>query len=106
MPFGRSRDDARRRVSSVLFLILGTVNSTTTFPQILDYWWEGDDLVGIVEVLPTAKGETLKAYFLVGRKLGVSSRGWATLQDSGDGTGIYIQDDFELITCACWQPRA
>lgn len=76
--------------------------------QVLDYWWEGDDLLGVVEVLPTAKGEVLKAYFLVGRKLGVSSRGWATLQDNGDGTGIYIQDDFELITCALClsSPRA
>lgn len=66
--------------------------------QVLDYWWEGDDLVGVVEVLPTAKGEELMEYFNSGRKLGVSSRGWATLEDSGDGTGIYIQDDFELIT--------
>ena len=53
------------------------------------------------QVLPTSKGEALKSYFLAGRKLGVSSRGWATLQDNGDG--IYIQDDFELITRA---PRA
>ena len=63
----------------------------------LDYWWVGDDLVGVVEVLPTPKGEALKAYFLQGRKLGVSSRGWATLNDTGPG-GIFIMDDFELIT--------
>lgn len=64
--------------------------------RVLDYYWDGDDLVGYVEVLPTPAGAMLKDLYLAGCRLGMSSRGWATLKEK-DGC-VYIQDDFELIT--------
>ena len=39
----------------------------------------------------------LKDLYMTGARLGMSSRGWATLKQQ-DGN-IYIQPDFELITC-------
>ena len=88
--------------ASPLFRLLDAAN---VCHQVLDYWWEGNALVGVVEVLPTPKGEELRDYFLQGRQLGVSSRGWATLHDPGDGRGVLIQDNFELITCDPPGPR-
>mmetsp|Transcript_1518 Transcript_1518/g.1727 ORF Transcript_1518/g.1727 Transcript_1518/m.1727 type:complete len:360 (-) Transcript_1518:514-1593(-) len=64
--------------------------------RVLDFSWEGDDLAGYVEVLPTPAGAMLKDLYLAGCRLGMSSRGWATLKEK-DGC-VYIQDDFELIT--------
>lgn len=66
--------------------------------QTLDFYWEGDDLMGYVEVLPTPAGCTLRDFYLAGARLGMSSRGWATLKEE-DGA-LLIQNDFELITCA------
>lgn len=64
--------------------------------RVLDFYWDGEDLVGYVEVLSTPAGSMLRDLYLAGRRLGMSSRGWATLkQENG---GVYIQDDFELIT--------
>jgi len=62
----------------------------------LDFYWEGDDLMGYVEVLPTPAGCTLRDFYLAGARLGMSSRGWATLKEE-DGA-LLIQNDFELIT--------
>eukprot|EP00959_Pyramimonas_sp_CCMP1952_P057085 1191722-Pyramimonas_sp.AAC.1 len=63
--------------------------------EVLDYHWEGEDLVGYVEVLSTPAGSMLKDLYLSGCQLGMSSRGWATLK-AKDGM-VYIQEDFELI---------
>ena len=62
----------------------------------LDYHWQGDDLMGYVEVLPTQAGAMLRDLYVAGNRLGMSSRGWATLKEK-DGF-IYIEEDFELIT--------
>ena len=65
---------------------------------VLEMGWEGNNLVGVVEVLPTPCGNMLRDLYLMGERLGVSSRGWASLR-SGDASGaVVIQDDFELIT--------
>lgn len=64
--------------------------------RVLDYYWEGDDLIGYVEVLSTPAGSMLKDLYLTGCRLGMSSRGWATLKEK-DGL-VFIEEDFELIT--------
>ena len=38
-------------------------------------WWDGDDVVGDVEVLSTPAGNILKALFASGITVGISSRG-------------------------------
>ena len=64
--------------------------------QVISLHWEGDNLVGAIEVLPTPSGKLLMELYKSGRQVGVSSRGWASLRD--ENGCITIQDDFELIT--------
>jgi hypothetical protein len=63
--------------------------------------WDGDDLLGTVEVLSTPAGNILKELFKSGIKLGISSRGLGSVEPvnedaPGDDT-VEVQDDFELI---------
>lgn len=59
--------------------------------------WKGDELIGTIEILKTPKGLTLRKLYLQGKRLGVSSRGWATLLKSKKGA-IHVAEDFHLIT--------
>ena len=73
-----------------------SLNLANVSHQVLDYHWQGDDLMGYVEVLPTHAGAMLRDMYVAGNRLGMSSRGWATLAEK-DGY-VHIQEDFELIT--------
>ena len=62
-------------------------------------WWEGDDVMGDVEILATPAGNILKALFAAGVTVGISSRGMGSVSDNlAEGT-VEVQDDFELL---CW----
>ena len=59
--------------------------------------WDGDQLMGKIEILPTPSGNILKELIKNGVTVGVSSRGMGSLEDRG---GVMeVQDDFELL---CW----
>ena len=64
--------------------------------QILDYHWQGNLLMGHVEILDMEKGREVRDLIVAGNALGCASRGWATLREE-DGF-IWIQNDYELIT--------
>jgi len=64
--------------------------------QVLMLTWNGDNLMGMIEVLPTPSGKIVMDLMKSGCQVGVSSRGWASLQEEKDC--IRIQNDFELIT--------
>ena len=64
---------------------------------IRDMWWDGDNVIGKIEVLPTSAGNILKALIENNVQVGVSSRGMGSLEDR-DGV-LEVQDDFELL---CW----
>ncbi len=64
---------------------------------IRDMWWDGDNVVGKIEVLPTTAGNILKALIENNVQVGVSSRGMGSLEDRGGV--LEVQDDFELL---CW----
>ena len=64
---------------------------------IRDMWWDGDNVIGKIEVLPTNAGNILKALIENNVQVGVSSRGMGSLQER-DGV-LEVQDDFELL---CW----
>ena len=74
------------------------INLKNACHNILDLWWDGDDLVGKIEVLPTPSGNILKSLFLNNITVGISSRGMGSVQPLGEGT-VEVQDDFELL---CW----
>ena len=59
--------------------------------------WEGDDVIGIIEILPTPTGNILTSLFENGITIGVSSRGMGSLNQIGET--LEVQDDFELL---CW----
>ena len=71
------------------------VNLQNVSHNVLTMGWDGDDLVGEVEVLSTPSGNILKELFKSGIKLGISSRGLGSVKEKGDVNEV--QDDFELI---------
>jgi len=71
------------------------VNLQNVSHNILEMHWKSDDLVGTVEVLGTPSGNILKELFKAGIKLGISSRGLGSLEETDNGNEV--QEDFELI---------
>jgi len=75
------------------------VNLANVSHNVLEMGWQGDDLVGKVEVLSTPAGNILKELFKSGIRLGISSRGMGSvkevMRESGDT--LEVQPDFELI---------
>jgi len=65
---------------------------------IREIWWEGDKVMGKLEILPTVSGNILKALIENNVMVGVSSRGMGSLKEINEGT-LEVQDDFELL---CW----
>lgn len=63
-----------------------------------DLWWEGDDLMGRVELLNTPSGNIVKEILKGGHTIGISSRGTGSVQQTNEGT-LMVQPDFELV---CW----
>ena len=61
------------------------------------YNWDGDQLMGTIEILPTPSGNILKELIKNGVTVGVSSRGMGSLEQNG--RVMEVQDDFELL---CW----
>ena len=72
------------------------VNLNNVSHNIVEMHWDGNDLVGTVEVLSTPSGNILKELFRCGIKLGISSRGLGSVKQLGESE-VQVQDDFELI---------
>ena len=73
------------------------VNLKNVSHLITDYYWDGDNVMGKIEILPTPSGNILKELIKNGITVGVSSRGMGSLEQRGDI--MEVQDDFELL---CW----
>jgi len=74
------------------------VNLSNVSHNITEMNWNGDDLVGTVEVLGTPSGNILKELFKSGIKLGISSRGMGSVETvNEDEDSQEVQNDFELI---------
>lgn len=72
------------------------VNLKNVSHNVIEMHWQGDDLVGTVEVLTTPNGNILRELFRNGIKLGISSRGLGSLKKISENAAI-VGDDFELI---------
>lgn len=79
------------------------VNLKNASHNILEVWWDGDDLYGKVEILDTPSGQILKKLFQAGITLGISSRGMGSVKQLYEGDEmeptVEVQPDFELV---CW----
>ena len=61
-------------------------------------YWDGDDLMGKVELLNTPSWNIVKEIIKAGHTIGISSRGTGSVQQTNEGA-LEVQDDFELV---CW----
>jgi len=73
------------------------VNLQNVSHNIKEMNWEGDNLLGTVEVLGTPSGNILKELFKAGIKLGISSRGMGSVETVQESGAQEVQNDFELI---------
>ena len=73
------------------------INLKNVSHNISKLWWDGDNVMGSIELLPTPSGNILKALIGAGIKVGVSSRGMGSLKQVGEV--LEVQDDFDLL---CW----
>jgi hypothetical protein len=73
------------------------INLKNVSHNIKKIFWEGDNVMGIIELLPTPSGNILTSLFKNNIPVGVSSRGMGSLKQMGEI--MEVQDDFELL---CW----
>jgi hypothetical protein len=73
------------------------VNLQNVSHNVTEIHWEGDDLVGTVEILPTPSGNILKELFRSSINVGISSRGVGSVKRRMAEAADEVQDDFELI---------
>ena len=74
------------------------INLKNVSHNIVNLYWNGKDLYGDIEILPTPSGNILRELFANNITVGISSRGMGSVQPLGEGT-VEVQDDFELL---CW----
>lgn len=72
------------------------INLKNVSHNIREIHWEGDDLVGTVEILPTPSGNILKELLKAGILLGISSRGMGSTKPMNNNR-VEVQEDFELV---------
>ena len=58
-------------------------------------WWDGNNVMGKLEVLNTPAGQTLKALASCGVGIGISSRGLGSVRQ--EGRHVMVEDDYNLI---------
>lgn len=73
------------------------INLKNVSHNITEIWWDGDNIIGKIEILPTPSGNILKALISSGITVGVSSRGMGSLKE--ENGLMKVQDDFSLL---CW----
>ena len=74
------------------------VNLKNVSHNIVRLWWEGKDLHGDIEILPTPSGNILKELFKNNITVGISSRAMGSVSPIGEGL-VQVEDDLDLI---CW----
>ena len=74
------------------------VNLNNVSHNVLSMDWNGNDLMGTIEVLTTPSGNILRELFKSGIRLGISSRGLGSVEPmKEDKDAQEVQSDFELI---------
>ena len=88
--------DERRALGELDHPESTTVNLRNVSHNITAMKFDGDDLIGDIEVLTTPSGNILRELLRNGIKLGVSSRGLGSVEN-GDAGEVIVQDDFQLL---------
>tara|TARA_Y100000592_G_scaffold15545_1_gene22818 strand:- start:122 stop:739 length:618 start_codon:yes stop_codon:yes gene_type:complete len=74
------------------------INLKNASHNIKELHFDGNDLMGTIEILPTPSGNILKELFRNKITVGISSRGMGSVKPLGEGR-VEVEDDFELL---CW----
>lgn len=74
------------------------VNLSNVSHNIVEMHWDGDTLVGTLEILTTPSGNIVRELLKGGIRLGTSSRGVGSVKPMGEGT-VEVEPDYQLI---CW----
>ena len=72
------------------------INLKNVSHNIREIYWDGDDVIGIIEILSTPSGNILRELLTNNIRLGISSRGLGSVKELSDGT-VMVQEDFELV---------
>jgi hypothetical protein len=73
------------------------INLSNVSHNIKKVWWDGNNLMGNLELLNTPSGKIAQELVSAGIPLGISSRGMGSVKQLGET--VEVQDDFELL---CW----
>jgi len=73
------------------------INLSNVSHNIKKVWWDGNDLMGQLELLNTPSGKIAMELVSAGIPLGISSRGMGSVKQLGET--VEVQDDYELL---CW----
>jgi len=74
------------------------INLKNVSHNIVKLWWDGKDLYGDIEILPTPSGNILRELFKNNITVGISSRAMGSVSPIGEGI-VQVEDDLDLI---CW----
>ena len=74
------------------------INLKNVSHNIINLYWNGKDLYGDIEILPTPSGNILKQLFANNITVGISSRAMGSVTPIGEGL-VQVEDDLDLI---CW----
>ena len=72
------------------------INLKNASHNIKELFFEGNDLMGSIEILPTPSGNILKELFKNNITVGISSRGMGSVKPLGENR-VEVEDDFELL---------
>tara|TARA_R110000782_G_scaffold10571_2_gene32987 strand:- start:1301 stop:1918 length:618 start_codon:yes stop_codon:yes gene_type:complete len=73
----------------------GVINLANASHLVTEIWWDGDAVMGKVQILNTPAGQILRSLCGDNIKLGISSRGMGSVHEA-NGTTI-VEEDFQLI---------
>ena len=71
------------------------INLANAAHLVTEVWWDGDAVMGKVQILNTPSGQILRSLVESGVKLGISSRGMGSVHESNGRT--IVEEDFQLI---------
>lgn len=72
------------------------INLKNVSHNVVECHWEGDDVVGTIEILTTPSGNIARELVKNNVRLGISSRGLGSVRQMSENT-VEVQDDFELL---------
>jgi len=71
------------------------INLANASHLVTESWWDGNNVMGKIQILNTPSGKILRSLVESGVTLGISSRGMGSVTENAQGT--IVEDDFNLV---------